>query len=204
MPIELPLNTMSIGKKVQLLEQVWDNLCRRSGDVRSPELHAVILNERKRQNENGTMAVLPLSEAKERLQKLGKRKFDISAGAEADITNGYWFYERQSIGLGDYFRSFVVVDIESLRYFAGIHEKNIDSIDLFPKEFPLAVITPLSIVALRSFPFSIFDANRLGYANRSTTEDRLNKKMHPSCRSGVYSNQILFGGNRMILDVNCR
>lgn len=26
----------------------------------------------------------------------------ISAGAEADIADGYWFYERQMIGLGDY------------------------------------------------------------------------------------------------------
>jgi len=34
MPIELPLNTMSVEEKVQLLEQVWDNLCRQSGDVR--------------------------------------------------------------------------------------------------------------------------------------------------------------------------
>jgi putative addiction module component (TIGR02574 family) len=72
MPIELPLNTMSVEEKVQLLEQVWDNLCRHSGDVRSPEWHAVILNERKKQIENGTMAVSPWSEAKERLQKLGK------------------------------------------------------------------------------------------------------------------------------------
>ena len=78
MPIELPLNamsvenTMSVEEKVQLLEQVWDNIRRQSGDVCSPEWHAVILNERKRQIENGTMAVSPWSEAKERLQKLGK------------------------------------------------------------------------------------------------------------------------------------
>lgn len=72
MPIELPLNTMSVEEKVQLLEQVWDNLCRQSGDVRSPEWHAEILHERQRQIKNGTMAVSPWSEAKERLQKLGR------------------------------------------------------------------------------------------------------------------------------------
>jgi hypothetical protein len=49
-------------------------------------------------------------------------KIEISAGAEADVADGYWFYERQSIGLGDYFRSCIFVDIESLRYFGGIHE----------------------------------------------------------------------------------
>jgi len=47
MPIELPLNTMSVEEKVQLLEHVWDNLCRQSGDVRSPEWHAEILNDDK-------------------------------------------------------------------------------------------------------------------------------------------------------------
>ena len=71
-PIELQLNTMSVGEKVQLLEQVWDDLCRQSGEVRSPDWHAAILNERMRQIENGTMAVSPWSEAKERLQKPGK------------------------------------------------------------------------------------------------------------------------------------
>jgi hypothetical protein len=53
---------------------------------------------------------------------------------------------------------------------------NMDSIDLFPNVFLLAFITPLSIVALRSLRFSIFDASRFGYANRSTTEGRPNKK----------------------------
>ena len=72
MPFELPLDTMSVAEKVQLLEKVWDNLCRESGDVRSPEWHASILKERQRQIENGTMTVSPWAEAKERLLKLGK------------------------------------------------------------------------------------------------------------------------------------
>jgi len=76
MPIELPLNTMSVEEKVQLLEQVWDNLCRQSGNVRSPEWHAGILNERKKQIVIGTMAVSPCTEAKERLQKLGNDNSD--------------------------------------------------------------------------------------------------------------------------------
>ena len=72
MQIELSLNAMTIGEKVQLLEQVWDNLCQQSGDVRSPDWHFAILEERRRQIENGAMAVSSWSEAKERLQKLGK------------------------------------------------------------------------------------------------------------------------------------
>lgn len=72
MPIELPLSTMSVSEKVQLLEQVWDDLCKQSGEIPIPDWHVAILNERQRQIENGTMSVSPWSEAKERLQKLGK------------------------------------------------------------------------------------------------------------------------------------
>jgi hypothetical protein len=46
----------------------------------------------------------------------------ISSDAEADIAEGYWFYERQSPGLGDYFRSCLIADIESLAYYGGNHE----------------------------------------------------------------------------------
>jgi hypothetical protein len=49
-------------------------------------------------------------------------KVGISSSAEADVADGYWFYERQSLGLGDYFRSCIFADIESLVYFGGIHE----------------------------------------------------------------------------------
>jgi hypothetical protein len=45
----------------------------------------------------------------------------ISSDAEADLAEGYWFYERQSPGLGDYFRSCLIADIESLAYYGGIH-----------------------------------------------------------------------------------
>lgn len=72
MSLELQLNTMSVAEKVQLLEQVWDNLCRESGDLRSPEWHAAILRERHRQIENGTMKVSSWDEAKVRLMKLGQ------------------------------------------------------------------------------------------------------------------------------------
>jgi len=33
---------------------------------------------------------------------------DISSDAEEDLIDGYWFYERQSPGLGDYFRSVII------------------------------------------------------------------------------------------------
>jgi Putative addiction module component len=39
MPIELPLSTMSVSEKVQLLEQVWDDLCKQSGEIPTPDWH---------------------------------------------------------------------------------------------------------------------------------------------------------------------
>jgi hypothetical protein len=39
----------------------------------------------------------------------------ISSDAEADIAEGYWFYERQSPGLRDYFRSCLIADIGRIR-----------------------------------------------------------------------------------------
>ena len=48
---------------------------------------------------------------------------NISSDAEADIADGFWFYEGQNTGLGDYFRSSIIADIESLSIFGGIHQQ---------------------------------------------------------------------------------
>ena len=46
----------------------------------------------------------------------------ISSDAEADVSEGYWFYEEQTAGLGDYFRDCIIADIDSLAFYGGIHE----------------------------------------------------------------------------------
>jgi plasmid stabilization system protein ParE len=68
----------------------------------------------------------------------------ISSDAEADIAEGYWFYERQSAGLGDYFRSCLVADIESLAYYAGVHEVEYGYHRSLSKRFPYCVYYMLS------------------------------------------------------------
>ena len=40
----------------------------------------------------------------------------VSSDAEDDLLDGFWFYDRQSPGLGDYFRSCLIADIETLAY----------------------------------------------------------------------------------------
>jgi hypothetical protein len=48
---------------------------------------------------------------------------DIALAAEEDLADGYWFYERQHAGLGDYFRSNLIADIESPAMTGGISRR---------------------------------------------------------------------------------
>jgi plasmid stabilization system protein ParE len=63
----------------------------------------------------------------------------ISSDAEGDLAEGYWFYERQSPGLGDYFRSCLIADIDSLSYYAGIHAIEYGYHRALSKRFPFCI-----------------------------------------------------------------
>jgi hypothetical protein len=87
----------------------------------------------------------------------------ISAGAEADIADGYWFYERQRIGLGDYFRTCIFADVEALAYTAGIHEIDNGFYRSLGKRFPFGIyytvsgdfVTIVALLDLRREPLWI-------------------------------------------------
>lgn len=64
---------------------------------------------------------------------------EISSDAEDDLAEGYWFYERQSPGLGDYFRSCLIADIESLAYYGGIHAIEYGFYRALSKRFPFCI-----------------------------------------------------------------
>lgn len=59
--------------------------------------------------------------------------------AEEDLVNGYRFYERQSSGLGDYFLDSLSSDIDSLRFYAGIHVKHLGYYRQLSNRFPFAI-----------------------------------------------------------------
>lgn len=63
----------------------------------------------------------------------------ISSDAESDIADGYWFYEGQTSGLGDYFRTCIIADIESLAFYGGIHEQVYGYYRALSVRFPFAV-----------------------------------------------------------------
>jgi hypothetical protein len=64
----------------------------------------------------------------------------ISEDAFADLDEGYWFYEIQEAGLGDYFASSIKGEIEGLKVTAGIHRRDYhDYHRLVCRVFPYAV-----------------------------------------------------------------
>lgn len=52
-------------------------------------------------------------------------KLHIPYVAKNDLIHGFYFYEKQEKGLGGYFLANLYADIESLKIFGRIHEKNI-------------------------------------------------------------------------------
>ena len=48
----------------------------------------------------------------------------ISAEAELDLQDGYWFYEDQEMGLGNEFRNHLKLEIRSLEKNGGTHSKH--------------------------------------------------------------------------------
>lgn len=66
-------------------------------------------------------------------------KIRITEEAEFDLADGFWFYERQTPGLGDYFRSSLIADIDSLAFYAGIHEQAFGYHRSLSQRFPFAI-----------------------------------------------------------------
>ncbi len=66
-------------------------------------------------------------------------KIQILPEANEDLIAGFYFYEKQSSGLGAYFLDTLFSDIESLRLYAGIHPIVFGSHRYFSKRFPFAI-----------------------------------------------------------------
>ncbi len=66
-------------------------------------------------------------------------QIEILDDAEEDIKQGIDFYEAQSKGLGSYFLSAILTDIESLNIYAGIHIQINGFYRLLSKRFPFSI-----------------------------------------------------------------
>ena len=63
----------------------------------------------------------------------------ILTSAHNDLVEGYWFYERQGEGLGDYFTDTLYGEIESLALYAGIHPRRLDFFRALSRKFPYSI-----------------------------------------------------------------
>jgi hypothetical protein len=89
-------------------------------------------------------------------------KIEILPEAKADLDGGFWFYERQEAGLGEYFLSSVTSDIRSLQLFARIHPKYGDRLECLPQDFPIQYFIVLVKTSFAYMPLSTIDATRVG------------------------------------------
>ena len=92
---------------------------------------------------------------------------NITGDAEADISAGYWFYEEQKNGLGDYFRDCIVADIDSLAFYGGIHEISYGYHRKLASRFPFVIYYSVDDEAVTVV--AVLDARR----NPSWTRNRL-------------------------------
>jgi plasmid stabilization system protein ParE len=64
----------------------------------------------------------------------------VSGDALKDLHDGFWFYEAQEAGLGDYFASSLRADIEGLKVTGGMHRQVYrDYRRLLGRVFPYAI-----------------------------------------------------------------
>lgn len=59
--------------------------------------------------------------------------------AAADTEAGRWFYDSREPGVGDYFESAILTDLESLALYAGIHPRYCGFHRALSKRFPVAI-----------------------------------------------------------------
>lgn len=86
--------------------------------------------------------------------------------AEADLLEGYVFYERQQAGVGDYFLDSLYAEIDALALYAGIHPKPEGRLHrALAERFPFAIYyelksdiaTVVAVLDCRQNPASITD-----------------------------------------------
>ena len=55
MPVELPLETMTLAEKLAAMELLWADISRQPADLPSPLWHRQVLDERRRLAADGTL-----------------------------------------------------------------------------------------------------------------------------------------------------
>ena len=69
MPVELPLEKMTLADKLEAMELLWADISKRPGDLPSPDWHKDILDERRRRADAGELKFLDWDSAIADLRK---------------------------------------------------------------------------------------------------------------------------------------
>lgn len=86
-------------------------------------------------------------------------KILILESASRDLTDGHWFDEKQSEGLGSYFLDSVFSDIESLRIYAGIHPVIYEKYNrMLTARFPFSIF--YNVIDDTVYIYAILDCRR--------------------------------------------
>ena len=62
------INKMSVTERLQVMEQLWDTLCRDATELPSPQWHGDVLADRKERAERGEAKFLTLQQLRSRLR----------------------------------------------------------------------------------------------------------------------------------------
>ncbi len=98
-------------------------------------------------------------------------RLQIARSAEADLLEGFAFYEGQQRGIGSYFLDSLYADIDSLLLYAGIHPKPYGHLyRMLAKRFPFAIyydlqddlVTVVAVLDCRQNPASLGKRLRRG------------------------------------------
>jgi hypothetical protein len=69
MAISIPLESMSVEEKIQVMEIIWDDLCHKADGMESPSWHKDILREREEALQPGNNEFIDWDLAKKKIRK---------------------------------------------------------------------------------------------------------------------------------------
>lgn len=69
MSVALPLDRMTVAEKLQTMEILWNDLCRKSENIPSPAWHGDVLSKREQDVKNGTDAFIDWEVAQKDIRK---------------------------------------------------------------------------------------------------------------------------------------
>ncbi len=68
MSIALSVEKMSIEEKIQTMETIWDDLCKKADSIESPTWHEKVLNDRENYISNGEDVFVDWNIAKKKIE----------------------------------------------------------------------------------------------------------------------------------------